>query len=200
MTIDPPTLIGKHLRLLPLEESHLEGLLAAASAPETWAYLPAPQPQNLIAMRQIAEKAWELQRQGEEIPFVIEFEGRIVGSTRICDISLPNNNCEIGWTWHHPSVWRTLVNTECKFLLLSYLFDDQKLTRVFLKTDLRNERSQRAIERLGAVREGVWRKHRVMHDGYIRSTVYFSILDDEWPQIKQHLAAKIASYNNGNNI
>jgi N-acetyltransferase len=194
MTLEPPTLIGKHVRLLPLEERHLTGLLAAASAPEIWSYLPTPQPQNISDMRQIAEEAWEMQRQGLEIPLVIEFEGRIVGSTRIMDISLANNSCEIGWTWHHPSVWRTPVNTECKFLLLSYLFDSQKLTRVFLKTDLRNERSQNAIERLGAVREGVWRKNRVMHDGYVRSTVYFSILDDEWPQIKQHLAAKIASY------
>jgi N-acetyltransferase len=194
MTLEPPTLIGKHVRLLPLEERHLEGLITAASAPEIWNYLPAPQPKSLVEMQKIAEEAWTMQRQGIEIPLVIEFEGRIVGSTRICDISLPNNNCEIGWTWHHPSVWRTPVNTECKFLLLSYLFDQQKLTRVFLKTDLRNERSQQAIARLGAVREGIWRKHRVMHDGHIRSTVYFSILDDEWPQIKQHLAEKIASY------
>jgi N-acetyltransferase len=194
MTLDLPTLIGRHVTLLPLEERHLEGLLAAASAAETWAYLPAPQPKSLAEIRTIAEQAWEMQRQGLEIPLVIEYEGRIVGSTRICDISLAHNNCEIGWTWHHPSVWRTPVNTECKFLLFSYLFDSQKLTRVFLKTDLRNERSQRAIERLGAVREGVWRKHRVMHDGHVRSSVYYSILDDEWPQIKQHLAAKIASY------
>jgi N-acetyltransferase len=191
MTLNPPTLIGTHVRLLPLQPEHLEGLLTAANAPETWAYLPVAQPQTLANMQSIANEAWKNQRKGVEIPLVIEANERIVGSTRICDISLPNNSCEIGWTWLNPSVWRTPVNTECKLLLLSYLFDAQKLTRVFLKTDLRNERSQRAIERLGAVREGVWRKHRVMHDGYIRSSVYFSILDDEWPEVKKNLEARL---------
>ena len=192
MTLTPPTLIGKHVRLLPLAEEHLEELLEAANAPEIWNYLPAAMPQTPEQLRAIATEAWENQAKGLEIPLVIEANGKIVGSTRICDISLPNNNCEIGWTWLNPSVWRTPVNTECKYLLLSYLFDSQKLTRVFLKTDLRNTRSQNAIERLGAVREGVWRKHRIMHDGHIRSTVYFSILDDEWPAVKQHLEVKLS--------
>ena len=94
---------------------------------------------------------------------------------------------EIGHTWYNPSVWRTRVNTESKYMLLRYCFESLNLLRVQIKTDLRNERSQAAIARLGAQKEGILRQHRVLYDGYIRDTVMFSIIDKEWPQVKERL-------------
>ena len=112
---------------------------------------------------------------------------RPVGSTRYMDITLPNRGLEIGWTWLTPSVWRTRMNTECKYLLLKHGFEELNLLRIQLKTDSRNLRSQRAMERLGAVREGVLRRHRLLSDGYQRDTVYYSILAEEWAGVKARL-------------
>lgn len=98
-----------------------------------------------------------------------------------------NRHVEIGWTWLARACWRTPLNTECKYLLLKHAFEDWQCIRVQLKTDLRNERSQRAIERLGAVREGVLRKAVIVKDGYQRTSVYYSILDDEWAEVKARL-------------
>jgi N-acetyltransferase len=118
--------------------------------------------------------------------------GRAVGSTRFGDIALEHGRVEIGWTWIAPSNQRTAVNTEAKLLQLAYAFDDLGATRVALKTDGRNLRSQAAIERLGAVREGVLRRHMRLPDGYVRDTVYYSILSDEWPGVKAGLEERLA--------
>jgi len=113
--------------------------------------------------------------------------GRAVGSSRFGDIAPEHGRVEIGWTWIAPSHQRTAVNTEAKLLQLAYAFDELGATRVALKTDGRNLRSQAAIERLGAVREGTLRRHIRLPDGYIRDTVYFSILAEEWPAVKARL-------------
>lgn len=126
---------------------------------------------------------------GTEVPFAIlrRADGRPVGSTRYMDIQRPNRGLEIGWTWLGPDARRTPVNTECKRLLLGHAFDDLGAVRVQLKTDGDNVRSQRAIERLGARREGVLRRHRRRWDGSWRDTVYYSVLDDEWPAVRARL-------------
>ncbi len=117
--------------------------------------------------------------------------GRAVGSSRFGDIDLPSERLEIGWTWLAPSRWRTALNSEVKLLQLTHAFDELGAGRVALKTDGRNAQSQAAIERLGAVREGVLRRHMRLPDGHIRDTVYYSILRDEWPAIRERLSARI---------
>ncbi len=112
---------------------------------------------------------------------------KIVGSTRFLDISISHRHAEIGWTWLAPHVWRTRINTECKYLLLRHGFETLDLIRVQLKTDRRNLTSQQAIERIGGQKEGILRKHRIMPNGYIRDSVYYSILDEEWPLVKTRL-------------
>ncbi len=138
-------------------------------------------------------KAIEERELGSQYPFAVLHKGKneIVGSTRFLDISTANKSAEIGFTWYHPSVWRTNVNTQCKYLMLTHAFDNWKLNRVFFKTDLRNIRSQEAIARLGAVKEGVLRQDRMISDGHIRDTVYFGILKEEWPNVKKHLLQKM---------
>ena len=118
--------------------------------------------------------------------------GRAIGSTRFGDIAPEHGRLEIGWTWIAPSHQRSAANTEAKLLQLTYAFEELGATRVALKTDGRNERSQRAIERIGGVREGVLRRHIRLPDGYLRDTVYFSILADEWPAAKARLTARLA--------
>ena len=147
-----------------------------------------------------AVNAWILKSQataatGAEVPFAIVLNetNRAVGSTRYMDIRPDHRGLEIGWTWLAPEVQRTRVNTETKYLLLRHAFEGLGAIRVQLKTDARNLRSQRAIERLGGVMEGVHRRHMQMHDGHIRDTVYYSILDTEWPTVKSKIELKLAS-------
>ncbi len=126
-------------------------------------------------------------------PFAVidRASGNAIGSTRFLDISARDRHVEIGWTWYGRAYWRTPINTESKYLLLKHAFEDLGCIRVALKTDSRNERSQRAIERIGAVREGILRRVVIMHDGYQRSSVYYSILDDEWARVKAELEKKL---------
>ncbi len=126
---------------------------------------------------------------GSQLPFAVidQKNNRVAGSTRYLDIRPNDRAIEIGSTWLGSEFQRTAINSECKYLLLRHAFEELGAVRVTLKTDGRNEQSQRAIERLGAVREGVLRKHMVMWDGYVRDTVYYSILDSEWPQVKDRL-------------
>jgi RimJ/RimL family protein N-acetyltransferase len=135
------------------------------------------------------EQACEESAAGRQIPFAIIHlaSGRAVGSTRYLDIRREDRGIEIGWTWLGKAYQRTAMNTECKWLLLRHAFETLAAHRVQLKTDLRNLASQRAIERLGAVREGVLRRHMLLPDGHLRDSVYYSILDTEWPAVKERL-------------
>jgi len=146
---------------------------------------------DLAGMTRLVREALLARDEGREVPFVIvdRRSGRIAGSTRFLEITPAHRGIEIGWTWLSPDAWRTAINTECKRLLLGHCFDTLGMIRVQLKTDRRNERSQRAIERLGATREGVLRHHRIMPDGYLRDTVYYSILAEEWPAVRTRLDA-----------
>lgn len=188
MNITPIIMEGERVKLLPLDESHIDGLFAAGTDPRIWEVSMKPILSRSDAERFVGQ-ALDEQDQGNGLPFAVwdhQLQA-IVGSTRLFDISAAHRQLEIGHTWYQPSVWRSRVNTECKYLLLRHCFETLGTIRVQLKTDLRNTRSQAAISRLGAVREGVLRQHRILHDGYIRDTVMFSITDQEWPSVKARL-------------
>jgi N-acetyltransferase len=185
------TLAGRFVRLEPIEERHRDDILAAAAQdPETFRYL--------FTDLSRGESVWPAYLadalRDEYVSWVTvdAATGRAIGSTRFLDIAPEHGRLEIGWTWIAPSHQRTATNTEAKLLQLSYAFDELGATRVALKTDERNERSQAAIARLGAVREGVLRHQFRMPDGFMRSSVYFSILADEWPAVKAGLVHRLA--------
>lgn len=186
--IAPVRLAGRHIELIPMDASHTDALYEAGRNPEIWTYM-----RIRVAgpgdMARLVREALLAQAEGREIPFIARSlgDGRIIGSTRLLDIRAEDRGVEIGWTWFTPAVWRTPVNTESKYLLLRHCFETLDLIRVQLKTDARNVRAQRAIERLGAVREGVLRHQFVMPDGYLRDSVYYSILTEEWPAVRAHL-------------
>ncbi|WP_377520417.1 GNAT family N-acetyltransferase [Priestia megaterium] len=189
------TLLGERVKLIPLEELHTEGLYEAAKAPEIWSHLPS-KIQSIEDIKQLVKNALKSKESGQELPFVVlDLEtNSILGSTRFLDISVPNKSIEIGWTWYNPSVWRTRVNTECKYLLLKHCFEELNFNRVQLKTDVRNQRSRTAILRLGAVQEGIIRKHMILPDGFARDSVVFSIIKEEWPSIKERLEDFLTSH------
>jgi RimJ/RimL family protein N-acetyltransferase len=186
------TLTGRYVRLEPLEERHRDDLLAAAAQdPATFQYMSSDLSAGAGAWS--AYLADALRPEFVAWATVDAATGRAVGSTRFGDIAPDHGRVEIGWTWISPSHQRTAVNTEAKLLQLTYAFDELGATRVALKTDGRNLRSQAAIERLGAVREGVLRQHTRMPDGFMRDTVYYSILADEWPSVKARLEARLTT-------
>ncbi|WP_035445037.1 GNAT family N-acetyltransferase [Bacillus sp. UNC41MFS5] len=181
------SLQGETVKLIPVNMNHLDGLWEAAKPDEIWTYM-ATKIRSREEMEQMINAAIKARENGTDYTFtVVDNKNHIIGSTRFLDILPNHNSAEIGSTWYHPNVWRTKVNTECKFLLLSHAFDVWNLTRVQLKTDSRNIRSQKAIARIGAMKEGVLRKDRIISDGYVRDTVFFSILRDEWEDISTHL-------------
>jgi N-acetyltransferase len=183
---------GNAVKLVPMEKEHIAGLWEAAKPEEIWEFTYS-KVKSLEAMEKMVLSALEDRDKGISYPFVvIELPtNRIVGSTRFLDVSPIHKTAEIGWTWYNPSVWRTVVNTECKYLLLKHGFEVWNLNRVQLKTDSRNLRSQAAIQRIGAKKEGVLRKERIIEDGYIRDTVYYSIVDEEWPVVSKRLLSKL---------
>ena len=191
----PLQLAGRRVTLSPLTLEHTPDLFVALNNDaELWAYLPARMPGSVADMAAWVETALEMQRQGQRVPFAVIDNacGRAIGSTSYLDLSEEHRHVEIGWTWYARPYWRTAVNTECKSLLLRHAFETLGCIRVQLKTDLRNERSQRAIERIGAQREGVLRNHMILPDGYYRQSVYYSVLDTEWPTVKQRLEELLA--------
>lgn len=192
MEITPVELIGERVKILPMEVDHVQELFDAGNYPDIWAYMPM-KINSIEDMKCLVDGALQAKVQGTEFPFVIydNDSGKVVGSTRFLDISIPNRSLEIGWTWLSPTVWRTSINTECKYLLLKHCFETLGTIRVQIKTDGRNLRSQQAIERLGAVKEGVLRRHRIMYDGYVRDSVYYSVIDEEWLFVKERLESML---------
>ena len=189
-----PTIVGRFLRLEPLQEAHASALLEPARDPEVFRYLRyAPGGSESAMLAHIRELLARLGR-GTDLPFTIyrRSDDRPVGMTRFLEIDRENSSVEVGGTWIDRRLWGSIVNTESKRLMLSYAFDQEAAMRVQIKTDLRNLRSQKAIEKLGAVREGVLRSHVVMPDGFRRSSVYYSILAAEWPPVRDRLDRRIA--------
>jgi RimJ/RimL family protein N-acetyltransferase len=192
MNLQPVTLSGRVVRLEPLSLVHAESLLQVTQDPEIWQYLSMDL-STLPAIETWINIALEEQARGVSLPFAIveQSSGQVIGSTRYMDIRPKDRGLEIGWTWLTKRVWRTAVNTECKFMLLKYAFEDLQYVRVQLKTDARNTRSRNAIERIGGQFEGILRKQMALRDGGYRDSAYFSILDSEWPDVKQRLEARL---------
>jgi RimJ/RimL family protein N-acetyltransferase len=195
VNITPITLEGTHVRLEPLSLKHADDLFAVSRSPEIWQLLIASQIQTLEEMRAWIEKAGKQTAAGTQIWFATtrRADNRAVGVTSYLNISHPDRILEIGGTWLSPEVWRTAINTECKYLLLRHAFETLGCVRVQVKTDERNVRSQRAIERLGAVKEGILRKYQATQTGYQRNTVMYSIIDTEWPGVKARLEGMLTS-------
>jgi RimJ/RimL family protein N-acetyltransferase len=189
--IEPVTLAGEHVRLEPAAEAHLADLVAAGADPIVWAHLPWPQPRDRAAMRALLEAERRV-----ALPFAqIEVaSGRAVGITTYRDVDERNRTLEIGGTWLGRPWWRSAINTEAKLLFLGHAFDVLRVYRVAIKTGIRNERSQAAIARLGAVREGVLRHQMIRPDGSLRDTVLFSVIPEEWPAVREHLRARLAAH------
>jgi N-acetyltransferase len=199
MTVDrtpwacrPRVLSGRRVSLVPLTREHLEDLVRVGLDAEIWRYLP-PAPSGAEDLARFVADALAEQTAGSSLPFAIvdAGSGRAIGSTRYLDIRPPSRGLEIGWTWLARSAWRTPINTECKYLLLQNAFESLHALRVQIKTDSRNERSRRAIERIGAQFEGILRCDRVLSDGYVRDTAYYSVVERDWPDVKLRLEAKL---------
>ena len=190
--IEPVTLTGAHVSLEPVAERHHADLLAAAQDDAVWAWLPWSRPQTEADVAAYLEG----DRAGGAFPFpqVEAATGRAVGITTYRDVDERHRTLEIGGTWIGRPWWGTAINTEAKLLFIGHAFETLRANRVALKTDIRNERSQAAIARLGAVREGVLRHQYVRRDGSLRDTVMFSIVPEEWPAVKARLRARLEAH------
>ena len=194
MEITPIVLEGKHVRLEPMTETHISGLAAIGVGQSFWDFMVYGNITTAEDMAGWVKDILARAEKGTDLPFAVIHlaSGRVAGATRYLNIMPKDRGLEIGGTWYGTEFRRTAVNTECKYLLLRHAFETLGCIRVQLKTDLRNERSQKAIERIGAVREGVLRNHMILPDGYYRHSVFYSILDTEWPQVKKNLAEMLA--------
>ena len=192
MTLTPVTLEGQHVRLEPLSLAHLAALCEVGLDEDLWRWTP-DKIRTKDEMRAYILEALAGQERGTALAFatVLKADARVVGSTRFGNIDLKRRRVEIGWTWIARPWQRTVVNTEAKFLMLRHAFEALGCIRVELKTDALNERSRQAILRLGAKEEATLRQHMVMPGGRLRDTVYYSILDREWPEIKARLERKL---------
>jgi RimJ/RimL family protein N-acetyltransferase len=192
MVIEAVTLCGGGVRLEPMTVGHIDALARVGLDPEIWRWGIAPLATR-DDMRNYVEQALDDQQRGNSLPFVIiaQPSNEVVGSTRYGNIDMANRRLEIGWTWLVPAHQRTGINTEAKLLLLTHAFERLGVHRVELKTDALNQRSRAAILRIGAVEEGIFRKHIVTASGRVRDSVYYSILDTEWPAVKAKLKGKL---------
>jgi len=185
----PFSMEGRYLRLVPLTRDHVALLAAAGQDPEIWHWMPYGNCGEEESMSRLVELLLGRQSVGTDLAFTILMrpEDRPVGMTRYLGIDRPNQNVEVGGTWLRSDLWRSPLNSESKLLMLGHAFESEGCERVQLKTDVRNVRSQRAIERLGARREGVLRRHMIRSDGSFRDSVIYSILRTEWPDVRQRL-------------
>ncbi|CAN5522190.1 GNAT family protein [soil metagenome] len=175
------------ITLTPLREATLDELMLAAEPEEVWRLMPWPIGRERKAMVAYIEAALRDEDAGTALPFAIRVDGRLVGSTRFSGIERAHEKAEIGYTWLHPSMWRTGVNRRVKRMMLDRAFGEMGLNRIYFYIDQRNDRSQKAVEGIGAVHEGVLREDRLLHDGYRRSTVVYSLLANEWPEKRASL-------------
>jgi len=187
--VAPVTLLGSRVRMEPLSlERHGEGLLAIALEPEIWRWT-MPLMNDAADLKRYLEEALHEQAEGRALPFATMdvASGRVAGCTRFASVDPRNRRVEIGWTWIGLEFQRSHVNTEAKYLMLRHAFETLDCVRVEFKAHALNERSRRAMERMGAQYEGLLRKHMVRENGEWRDTVYYSILDREWPGVKARL-------------
>jgi len=191
--MEPVELRGDIVTTEPLAAEHAEGILAAADSDEVFAWLPYPRPGDLDAAQAWIADALADRDAHRRLPFAVRSResGIVIGSTSYWDFDAANAHVEIGSTWFRRSLWKSGVNAETKLLLMRHAFECLDLERVSFRTDIRNKRSQRAIERLGAVREGVHRHEMRRRDGSWRDSVHYSILRGEWPVAKERLLRRL---------
>lgn len=197
MFTSAPVLEGRFVRLEPVAEAHRDGLRVAADDPRIWTVTTAdgagPAFDGWFADLLAHQAA------GQRLTYSVRLRatGELVGGTSLFDYLPAHKRAEIGWTWYAPAHQGTAVNPECKLLLFAHAFDTLGLNRVQLKTDLLNTRSQAAIAKLGAVREGVLRAHAIVKEGRVRDSVMFSVIRAEWPAVRDRLTARLAGYDTG---
>jgi len=189
----PITLEGAHVRLIPLRMEHAQALFEAADEDDIWRWM-VPRPRGLEGYERYIRWALDQTVLGQQLPFAVirKADGELVGTTRYAHIDPPNRTLEIGYTLYGKGARRTPVNTECKLLLLRHAFETLGANRVWLQTDKRNERSQAAMARLGAIKEGELRSERVLADGHLRTSVVFGITKEEWPSVRERLLGFLA--------
>jgi len=196
LIVIPITLTGKHVRIEPMTEAHIPALAEIGVGQGFWHFMLYG---NMKTEADMRNWVLDILSRKQDIPFVVVHlaSGRVAGATRYLNI-MPNDlGLEIGGTWYGPEFQRTAVNTECKYLLLKYAFESLGAIRVQLKTDSRNLRSQKAIERIGGMKEGVLRNHMILPDGTIRHSVFYSILDSEWEGVKGRLEEMMREFEEG---
>jgi N-acetyltransferase len=192
MKVEPVVLEGAHVRLEPLLRTHLAGLCEVGLAEELWRWIPLPV-RTAEDMAAYIDLALQEQANGVSLPFaqIERATGRVIGSTRYMNIEKTHHRLEIGCTWIGPEWQRTAVNTEAKYLLMQHAFERLDCMRVELKTDSLNAKSRAAILRIGAKEEGTFRNHMITSAGRVRHTVYFSVVDSEWPEVKGKLESRL---------
>ena len=195
MDCSPIILEGQHARLAPLSLADADALIAAAADGELWKTNVTIIP-DASGMKRYIQAALDGQSMGKELPFVVvrKSTNDIVGTTRFYEIFPHDRKCAIGYTWLAKSAQRTPVNTECKLLLLTHAFETWNCVRVELITDVLNQQSRAAILRLGAKQEGILRKHMILPTGRVRDSVFFSVTDDEWPDVKRRLVSRLDTH------
>ena len=186
LRVTPVVLRGKEVRLEPLGLIHAQGLYNRGRVEADWTHLPRSYFADLADTRHWIDEALGVEGQ---LPFAIveTAKDKVIGSTRYLNIRPEHRSLEIGWTWPGQNWQRTAINTETKLLLLSHAFEKLGCVRVEFKTDTRNERSQRALQRIGATKEGVLRNHMIVQDDFVRDSVCFSVISSEWLEIKERL-------------
>ena len=195
MKFEPVTLEGEFVRLEPLNIEHFDALCEVGLDESLWKWTA-----NIVKssedLRRYVEIALSDFEKGISLPFVTmdKSQNKIIGSTRFGNIDVQNRKTEIGWTWINPAWQRTYINTEAKLLMLTHAFETWKCIRVELKTDALNEKSRNAMLRIGAKEEGTLRNHMITESGRFRDSVFFSIIESEWQEVKQNLIAKLRSY------
>jgi RimJ/RimL family protein N-acetyltransferase len=189
LSVVGPVLEGQIVRLEPLSREHESGLWEASRDPRTWTWLSIVQPRTREELRAWIDAALE----SPDTPFatVLVETGAAAGSTRFLNHRPEYRSVEIGWTWLAPSTWSTGANVEAKLLMLEHAFETMGCRRVELKTDALNERSRGAIEALGASFEGIHRKHMLVRGGENRDSAWYSVLDDEWPAVRERLLRRL---------
>lgn len=183
------------VQLIPMELKHAQGIYEASQDKRIWEHMSVDLTEKSRVIEYV-EDAIKKRMQGTDIAYVIvdKKSEKIIGATWFLDISKQHKRLEIGSTWINPHYWRTNINTNCKYLLLKYWFEELHLNRVQIKTGHENFRSQKAIERIGAVKEGILRNQMIRKEGIIRHTVLYSVIQEDWRKVKKHFEEHLLKY------
>ena len=192
---DQPRLVGQRIKLVGLQAEHADTLFEIGNDPRIWQYLPRRVASRNEMTAWVAE-ALRRRDAGVDLPFVVQdcMQDRIIGETRLIDYVPEHRQIEIAWTWLAPHVWGQSYGTESKLLLLRYSFEELNVIRVRITTHSRNVRARQCLERLGATLEGVLRQHRIMPDGSVRDSAYYSVIADEWPGVERRMTEILRRY------